>query len=87
VERARISSDVAYGPGRPIRIEVPQDQSAAALGVLQGFTPNVRTESAAGSTFFEIPNPEGLSAEDHPFSRELLPALDVAGVTVLSAIL
>jgi hypothetical protein len=87
VSRARISSDVAYGPGRPIRIEVPQEQADAALAALQGFTANVRIESAAGSTFFEIPNPEGLSSEDHPFSRELVPALAAAGVTIRSAIL
>jgi hypothetical protein len=87
VAQARISSDVAYGPGRPIRIEVPQEQADAALAVLQGFSPNVRIESAGGSAFFEIPNPEGVTSEDHPFSRELLPALGAAGVTVLSAIL
>jgi hypothetical protein len=87
VARARISSDVAYGPGRPIRIEVPEAQAGTALAVLQGFTANVRQETALGSVFFEIPNPDGLSAEDHPFSRELLPALGTAGVTIRSAIL
>jgi len=87
VTRARISSDVAYGPGRPIRIEVPEAHADTALAVLQGFTANVRQEAARGSVFFEIPNPEGMSAEDHPFSRELLPALGAAGVTILSAIL
>lgn len=88
VERARISTEVEYGPGRPIRIEVPEAQADAALGVLQGFfTANVRVETARGSAFLEIPNPQGFDGEEHPFSRELLPALKAAGVTVRSAIL
>ena len=87
VERARISTEVEYGPGRPLRIEVPAAQSVAALEILQGFTANVRVEEARGSAFFEIPNPQGLDMEEHPFSTQLIPALDAAGVTVRSAIL
>jgi hypothetical protein len=87
VERARISTEVEYGPGRPLRIEVPAEQAAAALQILQGFTANVRVEEARGSAFFEIPNPQGFDVEEHPFSMQIIPALEAAGVTVRSAIL
>jgi hypothetical protein len=87
VERARISTEVEYGPGRPLRIEVPAEQAAAALQILQGFTANVRVEEARGSAFFEIPNPQGFDVEEHPFSMQIIPALETAGVTVRSAIL
>jgi hypothetical protein len=75
------------GPGRPIRIEVPAAESNAALAVLQAFTQDVRVEEVGGSAFLEISNPLGLDMEDHPFSMNIVPALDAAGVTVRSAIL
>jgi hypothetical protein len=75
------------GPGRPIRIEVPAAEAGTAMAVLQGFASDVRVEEARGSAFLEISNPQGLDQEEHPFSRDLLPALGAAGVTVRSAIL
>jgi hypothetical protein len=87
VARAAATAGAEYGPGRPIRIEVPLDQEGAALQVLRAFSQDVRVEEARGSAFLEIPNPLGLDQEGHPFSRELLPALAAEGVTVRSAIL
>jgi hypothetical protein len=75
------------GPGRPIRIEVPAAESNLALAVLHAFTPDVQVEEAHGSAFLEILNPLGLDVEEHPFSMNIIPALDAAGVTVRSAIL
>jgi len=75
------------GPGRPIRIEVPAAESNMALAVLHGFTPNIQVEEARGSAFLEIANPRGFNMEEHPFSMNLIPALEAAGVTVRSAIL
>jgi hypothetical protein len=87
VAAAMASAVPETGPGRPIRIEVPAAESNLALAVLHGFTPDVRVEEAYGSAFLEISNPRGLDMEDHPFSMNLIPALDAAGVTVRSAIL
>jgi hypothetical protein len=75
------------GPGRPIRIEVPAAEAGTAMAVLQGFASDVRVEEARGSAFLEISNPRGLDMEEHPFSTQLIPALEAAGVTVRSAIL
>jgi hypothetical protein len=87
VAAAMASAVPETGPGRPIRIEVPAAESNLALAVLHGFTPDVRVEEANGSAFLEISNPLGLDMEDHPFTMNLIPALDAAGVTVRSAIL
>jgi hypothetical protein len=87
VAAAMASAVPETGPGRPIRIEVPATESGSALAVLQGFTSNVSVEEARGSAFFEIPNPRGFDVEEHPFSMQLIPALEAAGVTVRSAIL
>src|SRR5918999_248016 len=87
VAAAMASVTTETGPGRPIRIEVPAAESNAALAVLQGFAPDVRVEEANGSAFLEISNPRGLDMEEHPFSTQLIPALEAAGVTVRSAIL
>jgi hypothetical protein len=87
VAAAAASVTAETGPGRPIRIEVPAAEANAALAVLQGFAQGVRVEEAHGSAFLEISNPQGLDMEEHPFSTQLIPALDAAGVTVRSAIL
>jgi hypothetical protein len=87
VAAAAASVTTETGPGRPIRIEVPAGEANMALAVLHGFASDVRVEEANGSAFLEILNPQGLDQEDHPFSRDLLPALGAAGVTVRSAIL
>jgi hypothetical protein len=87
VAAAAASVTAETGPGRPIRIEVPAAEANAALAVLQGFAQGVRVEEAHGSAFLEISNPQGLDMEEHPFSTQLIPALDSAGVTVRSAIL
>jgi hypothetical protein len=87
VAAAMASAVPETGPGRPIRIEVPAAESNLALAVLHGFTPDVRVEEAHGSAFLEISNPLGLDMEEHPFSTQIIPALDAAGVTVRSAIL
>jgi Zinc carboxypeptidase len=87
VAAAAASAGPETGPGRPIRIEVPAAESNLALAVLHGFTPDVRVEGASGSAFLEIANPQGFDVEEHPFSMQLIPALEAAGVTVRSAIL
>jgi Zinc carboxypeptidase len=87
VAAAMASVTTETGPGRPIRIEVPGAESNAALAILQGFAQEIRVEEAHGSAFLEISNPQGLDMEEHPFSTQLIPALDAAGVTVRSAIL
>lgn len=83
----RSAGEPGYGPGRPIRIEVPEAQAEAAAAVLAGFGRDVQVERARRSAFLIVRNDRGLDVEDHPFMWRILPALDRAGVTVRSAIL
>ncbi|MFY9586105.1 MAG: hypothetical protein WAT66_01480, partial [Actinomycetota bacterium] len=84
---AMASAHAAYGPGRPIQIEVATRDAAAAGRVLSRFTGEARVEFARGSAWFMIPNPSGWTREDHPFAWRLLPALKAAGIAVRSAVL
>jgi hypothetical protein len=87
VARARASVGPPVGPGRPIRIRVPAAQADDALAVARRFTTEARLLRTDPTAVLEIPNPEGLDAEEHPFSRELLQALREAGIQVLYAAL
>ena len=84
---AMASAHPAFGPGRPIQIEVAARDAAAAGRVLSRFTPAAQVEIARGSAWFTIPNPYGWTREEHPFTWRLLPALKSAGVVVRSAVL
>ena len=87
VAAAMATASAETGPGRPIRIEVASEDAGAALRVVAAFTDRARVMFARGSAWFTIPNPEGLTREDHPFASRLLPALRAAGITVRSAVL
>jgi hypothetical protein len=87
VRAAQASAHPATGPGRPIRLEVPAGQVAAALAVVRGFTSDVTATTGGSTSVLTIPNPLGIDVEDHPFAFRLLPALRAAGVTVRSAVL
>ena len=87
VARARASAGPSIGPGRPIRIRVPAARGDDALAVAHRFTPDVRALQSNATTVLEIPNPEGLAPDEHPFSRALLQALLAAGIEVLYAAL
>jgi hypothetical protein len=87
VASAVASAGPETGPGQPIQIEVPANQTKAAVGVIQQFTTTVTVKRARNSAFLTIPNPAGLDAEEHPFAIQLVPALEDAGVKVRSAIL
>jgi hypothetical protein len=87
VAAARASAEPSFGPGRPIRIEVPAADAERAAAVLRAFTGQVSVAVARGSAFLQIANPKGLPPDQHPFARRLLPALATAGVEVRSAIL
>jgi hypothetical protein len=87
VAAAVASAGPETGPGQAIQIEVPSNQTKAAVGVIQQFTTNVMVKRARNSAFLTIPNPAGLDVEEHPFAIRLVPALEEAGVKVRSAIL
>jgi hypothetical protein len=87
VRAAMASAGRAFGPGRPLRVEVSRADLSAALGVMQRFAPTLWVERAGEAAVLVVPNPRGLDAERHPFAARLLPALRAAGIEVRSAIL
>ena len=87
VGAAMASGHPAFGPGRPIRIEVDANGLSGALDVAHRFARSVWVERLGSSAILVIPNPRGLDAGRHPFAARLLPALRAAGIEVRSAIL
>ena len=76
------------GPGRPLEIEVANADAEAARATLEALgAESIRESDSGAGTRFEIPNARGLDADAHPFAREVVPALEARGVTVLSAVL
>ena len=58
------------GEWRPITIQVADADQARTEAVIRKYTDTATSAKADGSTYITIPNPEGLSAEEHPFLRE-----------------
>ncbi|HEV3475829.1 MAG TPA: M14 family zinc carboxypeptidase [Actinomycetota bacterium] len=83
---AQRSAGPETGPGLPIQVEVPAAQADLAEETVARFG-DPRVEVARGSAFLQFPNPRDLEPDQHPFAARLIPALDAAGVDVLSAVL
>jgi hypothetical protein len=86
VRAAQVSVGPTAGPGLPLQVEVPAGQAELAEAVVSRFG-DPRVELARGSAFLQFPNPQDLEPDQHPFAARLLPALQAAGVSVLSAVL
>ncbi|MFF5245056.1 M14 family zinc carboxypeptidase [Streptosporangium sp. NPDC000095] len=74
------------GEWRPITIEVADADLARAQAVIEKYTDTAQTASAAGSTYITIPNPDGLTADEHPYVRDLIRDLDGAGIPLRSVV-
>jgi hypothetical protein len=75
------------GSWRPIRLEVPAAQAAAALSVVRRYAEPAAVERSNGAVVIVLANPEGLQADRHPYARALLQALRSEGVRLRSAVL
>ncbi|UJA20353.1 carboxypeptidase [Thermoleophilia bacterium SCSIO 60948] len=85
---AAASLPEAIGPGRPLRVEVAADDADRASAVLESLgASGIRTALAGDTASLTIPNPSGLDPAEHPFARQIVPALEAAGVPVISAVL
>ncbi|GGO02574.1 hypothetical protein GCM10010116_04980 [Microbispora rosea subsp. aerata] len=74
------------GEWRPIVIQVADADLARARAVVERYTDTARTASADGSSYITIPNPDGLSADEHPFVRDLVRDLGAAGIPLRSVV-
>ncbi|GII53959.1 deacylase/carboxypeptidase superfamily protein [Planotetraspora thailandica] len=74
------------GQWRPISIEVAQDDLARTEAVIRRYTDTAQVAQAGGSAYFTIPNPEGLAADEHPFLRDMVNALQSARIPLRSVV-
>ncbi|MFI7032096.1 M14 family zinc carboxypeptidase [Microbispora rosea] len=74
------------GEWRPIVIQVADADLARTQAVVERYTDTAQTASADGSSYITIPNPDGLSADEHPFVRDLVRDLGAAGIPLRSVV-
>ena len=74
------------GDWRPITVKVAQADLARTQAVVGRYTKTARTAVSGGSAYVTIPNPEGLSADEHPFLRDMVRALHDAGIPLRSIV-
>ena len=75
------------GDWRPIRLSVGEAQEAAALAVVRRYAEPAAVERSGGDVTIVLANPDGLQADEHPFARDLLRALESQGVRLRAAVL
>ncbi|MFL6054999.1 MAG: M14 family zinc carboxypeptidase [Actinoallomurus sp.] len=69
------------GEWRPITIQVAQADLARTEAIIARYTDTAKAETAGGTGYITIPNPQGLSADEHPFLRGLVRDLHDAGIS------
>ncbi|MFY1615954.1 M14 family zinc carboxypeptidase [Micromonospora sp. WMMD736] len=82
---APVAADLGGG-WRPITIEVAAADLARARAVVERFSTDARTATKNTSAYVVIPNPQGLHADEHPFTNDLVRALRTAGVPLRSVV-
>jgi hypothetical protein len=87
----RIRRAEAQAPPRDltgaIRLSVGETQADAALAVVRRYAEPAAVERVGGAVTIVLANPEDLEADEHPFARSLLRALQAKGVRLRSAVL
>ncbi|MGW5558146.1 M14 family zinc carboxypeptidase [Micromonospora sp. NPDC003944] len=92
VDAARASAAAAPvtpdlgGGWRPITIQVAAADLPRTQAVVERFSADAQMSVKDGSVYVVIPNPQGLQADEHPFSRELVRALRDARVPLRSVV-
>jgi hypothetical protein len=83
--KAPVRADLG-GEWRPITIQVAQADLARTEAVIDRYTHTAKAAVADGSAYITIPNPEGLSADEHPFLRDMVRALHDTGIPLRSLV-
>jgi hypothetical protein len=83
--KAPVRADLG-GEWRPITIQVAQADLARTQTVIGRYTTTAKAAVAGGSAYFTIPNPGGLSADEHPFLRDMVRALHDTGIPLRSLV-
>ncbi|GAB1819104.1 M14 family metallopeptidase [Herbidospora sp. RD11066] len=74
------------GEWRPIQIQVADADLARTQAVIGKYTDTATVAAADGSSYLTIPNPEGLDIHEHPYLRDLINDLNVAGIPLRSVV-
>ncbi|MCF0092896.1 M14 family zinc carboxypeptidase [Micromonospora sp. MH99] len=82
---APVAADLGGG-WRPTTIEVAATDLARTRAIVERFTTDARTSAKGTSAYVVIPNPQGLQADEHPFTNDLVRALRTAGVPLRSVV-
>ncbi|MGV9213963.1 M14 family zinc carboxypeptidase [Micromonospora sp. RB23] len=82
---APVTADLGGG-WRPVTIEVAATDLPRARAVVERFTTDARTTAKGTSAYVVIPNPQGLQADEHPFTNDLVRALRASGVPLRSVV-
>ncbi|WP_435209127.1 M14 family zinc carboxypeptidase [Micromonospora sp. bgisy143] len=82
---APVAADLGGG-WRPITIEVAATDLPRARTIVERFSTDARTAAKGTSAYVVIPNPQGLQADEHPFTNDLVRALRAAGVPLRSVV-
>ena len=76
--------ELVGGDTEAIRLAVSPATAPAAEDVLSSFGASYSVQRSPGRVGYVIANPDGLSAEEHPFARLLPAALEDAGVATIA---
>jgi hypothetical protein len=74
------------GQWRPSRIQVAAADLARTQAVVGRYTSTATSAVTGGSAYLTIPNPDGLSFDEHPFLRNLVSDLRAAGIPLRSVV-
>ncbi|GAA1851674.1 hypothetical protein GCM10009687_17730 [Asanoa iriomotensis] len=74
------------GEWRPIAITVAGADLGRAQAVVDRYTGTARVSQAGGTARLTIPNPDGLTADEHPYLRDLVSDLRAAGIPLKSVV-
>ncbi|WP_285795686.1 M14 family zinc carboxypeptidase [Micromonospora sp. NBRC 107095] len=74
------------GGWRPITVEVAAADLPRTRTIVERFTSTAQTSVKDSSAYVVIPNPQGLQADEHPFTNDLVRALRNAGVPLRSVV-
>ncbi|GAA3747532.1 M14 family metallopeptidase [Plantactinospora mayteni] len=74
------------GEWRPISIRVAASDLDRTRAIVARYTGDARIGTADGTAYLTIPNPEGLTSDEHPFLRELVREIRAAGIPLRSVV-
>jgi hypothetical protein len=83
--KAPVRADLG-GEWRPITVQVAKADLARTQAVIDHYTGTAKSSVTGGSAYITIPNPEGLSADEHPFLRDMVRDLHDTGIPLRSLV-